>query len=518
MNKTNQYHFKILLVPLFAFLFVLHAYSTTFYVAPTGNDGSNGSLNTPFDSWAKAQSAVSAGDTVYFRKGTYKFTQSTTACTSLTDDVSGVVLDKSGLSGSLIHYFAYPGETPVFDFSDIKSDCRIKGVEVAGSWIHMKGLEIKDVPQNNNKNHESWGVWITGSNNIFEMLNLHNNMGPGLFIQKGEGNLVLNCDSHDNYDPLTSNGAGESADGFGCHTTTSGSAGNVFRGCRAWWNSDDGYDCISCSQKVMFENCWSFLNGYIPETMTSSGNGNGFKVGGFGIPPTHVPSTIPVHTVENCVSFLNKVNGIYQNHHPVSNNYFNNTSYKNGGANFNMLGFNLNDSTGIGMGYLRNNVAYSGTAVINDSGSDVDAKYNSWNLKSVTISASDFVSLDTTGVFGPRKSDGSLPDLKFLHPSQGGHLIDKGTDVGLPYNGTAPDLGAYEYGKTGIVIHQEKTGHSNVKRYSNENELQYFDLHGRRITPQIINSSASDFIYLMKDVGEKNCKIVNKLHMDTKRQ
>jgi hypothetical protein len=27
----------------------------------------------------------------------------------------------------------------------------------------------------------------------------------------------------------------------------------------------------------------------------------------------------------------------------------------------------------------------------------------------------------------------------------GSDLIDKGVDVGIPYNGAAPDLGAYEY-------------------------------------------------------------------------
>jgi len=28
-------------------------------------------------------------------------------------------------------------------------------------------------------------------------------------------------------------------------------------------------------------------------------------------------------------------------------------------------------------------------------------------------------------------------------------MIDKGTDVGLPFTGAAPDLGAYEFGATG---------------------------------------------------------------------
>src|SRR6185437_15812988 len=39
-------------------------------------------------------------------------------------------------------------------------------------------------------------------------------------------------------------------------------------------------------------------------------------------------------------------------------------------------------------------------------------------------------------------------NVDFLHLSAGSRMIDKGTDVGLPYLGTAPDLGAYEYGAT----------------------------------------------------------------------
>ena len=39
-----------------------------------------------------------------------------------------------------------------------------------------------------------------------------------------------------------------------------------------------------------------------------------------------------------------------------------------------------------------------------------------------------------------RKSDGSLPDIAFMHLVSGSDLIDAGTNVGSPYNGTAPDL------------------------------------------------------------------------------
>src|SRR5690606_27181960 len=53
-----------------------------------------------------------------------------------------------------------------------------------------------------------------------------------------------------------------------------------------------------------------------------------------------------------------------------------------------------------------------------------------------------------TGMRGPRKADGSLPDVDFLHLSKDSKLIDVGTDINLPFFGSAPDLGAFEYDPT----------------------------------------------------------------------
>jgi hypothetical protein len=55
-----------------------------------------------------------------------------------------------------------------------------------------------------------------------------------------------------------------------------------------------------------------------------------------------------------------------------------------------------------------------------------------------------FLELRRTIAVGPRQADGSLPVSNFLHLSPSSGLIDKGVDVGLPYLGVAPDLGAYE--------------------------------------------------------------------------
>jgi hypothetical protein len=52
--------------------------------------------------------------------------------------------------------------------------------------------------------------------------------------------------------------------------------------------------------------------------------------------------------------------------------------------------------------------------------------------------------MSTDGWDAPRLPDGSLPPLPHFHLVAGSDLIDKGVDVGLPYTGAAPDLGAFE--------------------------------------------------------------------------
>lgn len=420
------------------------AAATTYYVAPAGSDGNAGTQAAPFKSIAKAQSVAAAGDTVYLRGGNYIFTAAESACASRTAVVNAVTFSKSGSSGQPIRYWAYAGEKPVFDFSRMTDDCRVKGFNVTASWVHLRGLEITGAPQQptNQLNNESWGVWNSGSNNIFERLDTHHHMGPGMFIAQGSNNLVLNVDSHHNYDPYSKSGNGQNADGFGVHIGAN-QPGNVLRGCRAWANTDDGYDLIQARSAVLIENSWAWSHGYLPGTTTplAAGNGNGFKVGGFA--GAYVAGA-PQHTVRNSVAFNNKASGFYANHHPVANYYYNNTSIANGN-DFNMLGV---DATGasINLGILRNNLAWQGTLVANVDGADV--ANNSWNLTGVvSVTAADFRSVSTSGWDAARQADGSLPVLPNFRLVAGSDLLDKGVNVGLPYTGSAPDLGAFEGGQ-----------------------------------------------------------------------
>ncbi|HEY1332732.1 MAG TPA: DUF1565 domain-containing protein, partial [Myxococcaceae bacterium] len=56
----------------------LSARAATFYVAPTGSDTNPGTMAQPFATIARGQMAAAAGDTVFFRGGTYAFTAGTT--------------------------------------------------------------------------------------------------------------------------------------------------------------------------------------------------------------------------------------------------------------------------------------------------------------------------------------------------------------------------------------------------------------------------------------------------------
>jgi MYXO-CTERM domain-containing protein len=456
------------------FLTPLAAKAATYYVAPSGSDTAAGTQAAPFASWARAQTAVAPGDTVYFRGGTYKYTAATSSCGSPTSTVDSVVLSKSGTSGNRINYWAYPGETPVFDFSGLtdtsKYSCRQVGVNVQADWLYLKGLELTGVLQLNNQNHESWCVYVTnGNNNTFEMLNAHHNMGPGFFIVHGGNNLFLNCDSHENEDTLTSNGDGQSADGFGCHPNKQGDTGNVFRGCRAWWNSDDAWDFINAQEACTVEYSWAWYSGYKPDTLNNgqpapltAGNGNGFKGGGYGDPQTGVPTPTPLHTIRFDCAFYNKANGLYANHEIVNPYFYNNTSFNNG-TDVNMLG--LNGTTVTSVGTLRNNLAYSNDAHALTSnmtnGGPISDQFNSWpGSLNLPLANTDFQSLAFTpavscpptdmtcfaGMASARQADGSLPVVPFLRLSTMSQAIGKGTNLGFPFTGMAPDLGCFDHG------------------------------------------------------------------------
>ena len=435
----------VMLCRWFALFAVGQLAAAEFYVAPQGDDAGAGTLAAPFATIQRAQEAVAPGDTVLVRGGTYVMSEAQIARKERIF-AYGTLLDKSGRPGKRIQYWAYPGEQPVFDFSGVKpAGYRVHAFRVTGSWLHLKGLEVVGVQVTLTGHTQSICFDNQGSDNVYERMSAHDGMAIGFWIGNGANNLVLNCDAYRNHDTVSENTRGGNTDGFGYHGPK-GSVHNVFRGCRAWFNSDDGFDFINSGEVALAENCWAFYNGYSP-AFEPLADGNGFKAGGHaGTPVARLPDPIPRHVVRGCVAVRNKANGFYANHHIGGVEFLSNTAYRNR-TNFNLLGRERDNRTDVpGYGHrLKNNLGFAGgteVAQLNAEASDASGNYFSLP---VMIATKDFAGLDEADLVKPRQPNGELPEGPFLRLTAGSAAIDGGMDVGHPFTGAAPDLGAFEY-------------------------------------------------------------------------
>jgi len=531
--------FSILFLMVLISIFGINA--RNYYVATNGNDTTGtGSISAPYATIMKAQLSVVAGDTVFVRGGTYTMTE---AQIYKKESIWSYMhyLDKSGTSAtSRICYFAYPGEQPVFDLSKVKpAGYRNTIFFTKGSWLHIRGFEVTGVQVTITTHTQSECFRNEGSNNIFEQLKMHDGMGIGFYLTKGANNLILNCDAYRNYDSVSESGAGGNTDGFGLHPAKGGT-GNVIRGCRAWFNSDDGYDCINSAESVTFDNCWAFYNGY-DALFVKHGDGNGFKAGGYGQAPaiSSLPSPIPSNTIKNCLAYRNKANGFYANHHVVTGSkWYNNTAYRNS-TNYNMLSQRLTKSTTTGADttidcpgishILHNNISFK-YSTLKDTvnlGTSVNT-YNTFSPGiSVVVDANDFVSIDESLLIASRQADGSLPNNGFLRLKAGSDLIDKGTNVGYPFVGTAPDLGAFESQSANTAVSDVYTERK-LSFYPNPaktvisfgsstfRHLSIYDLSGKKLVdtpymPSVDVSSLNNGCYLVKIESEEGSCCIEKM-------
>lgn len=410
------------------------------YVSPSGKDSNSGTLTKPYFTLNKAWSVVTSGDTIYLRGGTYLYT------------VSSQLTYKNATSNNPIKIWAFPGENPVIDYSSITPTSYIFGLYLQNvSYIHLKGIRITNIQQPvSGITQYGMILWNHVSNCTFEQLEIDHIGGWG--VVTGDfcnNNLFLNCDSHHNSDRYSSDTWGGS-DGFqssSWNQSSQGQAstGNIFRGCRSYWNSDDGWDLRRCEGVWTLENCWSFWNGYRPgeqigdaDSFTEGGNGEGLKIAGnFG------PSTIEVRRIiQNCLIFENRATGLGGwadiEGGPIGMHIYNTTVFKNG------TGFGFSDPAGSSTTTLRNNLSYANTKDYFSSPAWWVHDHNNWD-SGIKVTDAEFLSVNSEGMDGPRQPDGSLPALNFLKLKEGSALIDAGVDVGLPFDSKAPDLGAFEF-------------------------------------------------------------------------
>jgi hypothetical protein len=433
---------------IFFIIFSLTLNATNYYVAPAasgGSDSNNGSIGSPWLTVQYAWASLSAGDYLYMRGGTYLYT------------ARQQLNSKSGTITDSIHVWNYPGEVPIINFWPAANTI-YSGFSLSNdNYISFRGITITGIEQPNpNGGNGVYGIilWTNVDNTLFDRMTTSYIGGWGMVIGSYCNSItVLNCDSHHNQDPYSQTAYG-GADGWEATSYGAGTSTNIkFIGCRAWWNSDDGWDLRQNDADITFENCWSFRNGYIPGTWSSVGNGVGFKLGGCWQEVTPPGLYYPggtnsiIRTITNSLAFDNSATGFT----PEPDSYnavlgtemFNNTAYRN------QAGF-------VSGGYgnytlMQNNIAYSNSENGRvETGST--SNHNTWDAGAPGLSSADFLSLDTTGVSGPRGANGELPVLNFLKLASSSDLIDAGTDVGLTYSGTYPDLGMYEYSSGGAAV------------------------------------------------------------------
>ncbi|KAB8162888.1 right-handed parallel beta-helix repeat-containing protein [Streptomyces sp. 3MP-14] len=247
------------------------------YAAPDGSPDAAGTEDDPTTLTA-AVDRVAAGGTIYLRDGTYDLAETVT-----------IDPGSDGTADARTTLTAYPGETPVLDFSAQEEDPANRGLALNADYWHLYGIVVQHAGDN--------GIFVSGSDNVIERTVTRHNRDSGLQLSRATSetpesewpanNLVLSAVSHDNVDS-----DGEDADGFAPKLTVG--PGNVFRHTVAHHNIDDGYDLYTKSDTgpigaVTVENSLAYANGTLSDgSQAGDGDRNGFKLGGEDIPVDHV--------------------------------------------------------------------------------------------------------------------------------------------------------------------------------------------------------------------------------------
>ena len=495
----------------------------TFWCAPDGDDTTaDGSREKPFRSLQRAANLAGPGDTIIMKAGTYLYD-------------ARVNISNCGTREKPITLMCAEGRA-VLDFSAMPyhkhSDNPQQGVRLTASYWHFYRIDICNASDNGlliERESTQGYPENQAHDNLIEQCNFYRNGDTGLQMKNlAAFNRVVNCDAYLNCDE----GQGD-ADGFAPKISVGD--GNYFYGCRAWANSDDGWDVFykkESGQKdnvcVILENCIAYKNGFLSlDKIAEKGNGNGFKCGSD-------QGAMNVY-MNRCLAIHNKAKGFDQNH--------------------NAGDIILNNCTGMTLKALCGDKTYSyriyediasghevrltNCIAINDNDA-TDKRDKQGNVKpsehgknglygrfevdetleGLSVVNCEFQKADPSQfiniandeqLIAERQANGELPIITFAHLNEGSPLIDAGVKIddtvyrgisigGIEFADEAPDLGAYETGNVVTDIETIEKDNEEISVQQTESGLTLLTVGGQTTCLRLPNHQGRiAILQVMKD-------------------
>jgi len=419
-----------------------------YFVSTTGSDKNPGSETKPFRTIQKAASVVLPGDTVWIRGGEYK---------------EIVTITRGGQKGKTVEFRNYGDEEVIIDGGD-------RHVPEWNGLLNVKGASYVNISGINVRNSGERGIWLTA-----DAVNSHISLGdcrvkntaksafaieqvngcqlinceataagdgyPGFYLFDNKEVVLENCVSHNN----GGNGGGL-AQGFVFY----GGSNYEVRRCSAFENSRDGFDTgggTVGTQDIQFTDCSSYRNGEDGFGLNSYARNAIYRRcliydndgSGFNIYEGASQVEIDNCTIVGCAHYF-WIDGSDDPSQGVENVRVRNCigyGVQNRGiitiAPFNGISFDYNCWSGVYSGYgafcLWNMGPGEIPLIYDDIGSN-----RSWSLQ---LGQGQHSFAGDPGFVNLSGND--------YHLRSDSPCIDKGLNVGLPFSGAAPDMGAFEY-------------------------------------------------------------------------